>query len=426
MAEALGSVKAGVFGVVDLFTEQRKNDKDKSKFFIWRERGHAAFVHALITKLTKVGVGDPEPKHFEDGYRKYEFTSTAATNAGDSHTVITLDTNEAGQLQAGDTLAVSGVWMGINPTTKAPISWGTTRSVAAASREVIDVLSVDANAGTITVRRGVGSTGAGAVQIPSGTKFYHNGEASEDGGGSRTSFSQSPVVVNNYIQEFKVPYEITEISSKTDIFGENEWQRKARNARRDFARRLDRAFITGRMDRKLGPNNQYVWYTGGIDEWVPNDTDHRISAGRPISSTYFNSVLKTMFMVGSPVKFGLCGYGFITQLANSAADKLRYNQQMSDDLGFDVHTFTASGGGKFNLLPDFEMSSIGMDNEVYGLDLNYLQYMYIQGLDIHIDKGPNGKGLQANDETKTKHQIRGVVGLKRTFRDAHFQLYNIS
>lgn len=426
MAEALGTPKTGMFGVVDLFTEQRKYDKDKSKFFIWRERGHASLVHALITKLNKVGVGDPEPKHFEDGYRKYEFTSTVITIAGNNHTIITLDSGEAAQLQAGDMLSVQGYYMGINATTKAPISWGTTRSATAASREVIEVLSVDSVAGTITVRRGVGSTGAGAIAIASGTKFHHNGDASEDGSGSRTSFSQQPVVVNNYIQEFKVPYEITDIAAKTDIFGENEWQRKARNARRDFARRLDRAFVYGRMDKKTGANNQNVWYTGGIDEWIPNDTDHRISAGRPLSSTYFNTVLKGSFMYGSEEKYGLCGYGFITLLANSAADKLRYNQGMSDDLGFDVHTFTASGGGKLHLLPDFELSMTGADNEIYILDLNYLQYMYIQGMDIHIDKGKDGKGLQANDEEKTKHQIKGVIGLKRTFRDAHFQLYNVS
>jgi len=426
MAEALGTVKSGTFGVTDLYTEQRKYDKDKSKFFIWRERGHAALVHALITKLPKVSVGDPEPRHFEDGYRQYKFTMTATASSETAENTIVLLSGESKNLQAGDLLVLEGMYLGINPTTKAPISWTATRSVAASTREVVEVLTVDTATDTLTLRRGVGSTAVGPVEIPASSVLYHASEASEDGSDTRTSISQNPVVVNNFVQIFKVPYEITEISQKTDIFGENEWQRKAKNARRDFARRMDRGFVNGRKDSKTGTGGQLVWYTGGVDEWIPVDTDHRVNAGRPLSSTYFNTFLKGAFMNGSDTKYGLCGYGFITLLANSAADKLRYNQSMSDDLGFDVHTFTASGGGKLHLIPDFEMSMMGKDNELYVLDLAYLQYMYMQGLDIFIDKGPGGKGLQGNGEDKTKHQIKGVVGLKRTFRDAHYMLYGVS
>jgi hypothetical protein len=424
MAEALGDVKRGSYGVIDLFVEQRKYDKDKSKFFIWRERGHAAFVHALITKLNKVAVSDPEPKHYEDGYRLYTFTVNGATAGG--HTSITLDSGQALNLQANDLLAVEGIYIASATPGGAPTAWTATRSVTAASREVIEVLSVDTATDTIIVRRGVGTTGAGAIQIPDNAVLYHNGESSEDGSGSRTSFSQNPVVVNNYVQIFKVPYEITELTQKVDIFGENEWQRKARNARKDFARRLDRGFQNGRMDRKQGDGGKYHWYTGGIDEWIPNDADHRINAARPLSSTYFNTVCKGAFMTGSDVKYGLCGYGFITLLANSAADKLRYNQAMSDDLGFDVHTFTASGGGKLHLIPDYEMSGTGKDNEIYFLDIAYIQYMYMQGMDIFIDSGLTGKGLQDNDQDLVKHQIKGVIGLKRTFKDAHFMLYGLT
>src|SRR5258706_15637229 len=78
MPEVLGPVKQGVYGVADLFTEQRKYDKDKSKFFVWRERGFASMVNVLITALPKVSVSDPEPKHFEDGYRHLKFPLTEA------------------------------------------------------------------------------------------------------------------------------------------------------------------------------------------------------------------------------------------------------------------------------------------------------------------------------------------------------------
>jgi hypothetical protein len=296
--------------------------------------------------------------------------------------------------------------------------------------EVVEVLSKAAPGGgnvVVSIRRGVGATTpATPPDIPISTKCWHSGEASADGSGSRISFSQNPVVVNNFIQIHKVPYEITDITQAVDIFGENEWQRKARNARKDFARRLERKFLNGRKDRKLDSSNQYVWYTGGVDEWIPNDTTHRINLGKPLTQTNLNTALIDVFLTGSEEKLGLCGYGYLAKVANACADKIRYNEQLSNDLGLEVNDFTAAGGGTVHFLPDFEMSQTGKHNECYFLDIAYLKYMYLKGMDIHIDKGKTGTGLQANDETKTKHQILGVIGLKRSFADAHFQMYGVS
>lgn len=429
MPESLGTTVTGTFGVADVFLEQRKYDKDKSKFFIWRERGHAALVHVLITKLNKVSVTDPEPRHFEDGYRKFEFTTT---DTGGGSTELILATADANQLQEGDLLKIEGKdaevnWTHLDESTLI-MTFGA-RSTTYTTEEVVEVVSKAAPAGgnvVITVTRGIGAdTVTAPPNIGDGLKVWHIGEVSEDGSGSRTSFSQNPVVVNNFIQEFKVPYEITNIAAKTDIFGEDEWQRKARTARKNFARRLDRAFYSGRKYKKTGTGGQLKWYTGGIDEWIPGD--NRISAGRPLTQTYLNTLLcNTVFLTGSEQKFGTCGYGFIGKLSNVAADKLRYNQKMSDDLGWDVHTFTSAGGGVLHLLPDLELSSMGKGDELYCIDVMYTNYMYFEGEDIYIDKGRGGLGLQANDETKLKHQIKGIVGLKRSFRDSHFHLYNFS
>jgi len=278
MPEALGTVKTGTYGVVDIFTEQRKYDKDKSKFFIWRERGHAAMVHVLITKIAKVAVTDPEPKHFEDGYRAFEYGSTAAStsSSGALEDQIAFADANAAQMQAGDLLKVaggaitSGRWTSITGTLGArTITYGN-RSEILATEEVVEVLSKGTPSGgntVVTVRRGVGADTQPATppDIVLGTLFWHTGEVSEDGQGLRTSFSQSPVVVNNYLQIFAVPYEITDIADQVDIFGENEFQRKARNARKDFARRLERAFLSGRMWKSVGADGQIKWYTGGLD-----------------------------------------------------------------------------------------------------------------------------------------------------------------
>jgi len=445
VAEALGTVKTGMYGVIDLFTEQRKYDKDKSKFFIWRERGYAVLAHYLVTKLPKWEAADPEPRHFEDGYRQFEFTMTAASSSssGALEDEFQLSNADAAQLQVNDLLKVQGGgplgteanWTGITYSdavhTTGTITYGA-RSELLPTEEIVEVLSKGTPGGTdtvITVRRGVGATTPTTPpNIVTASKLWHTGESSEEGADSRTSFSQNPVVVNNFIQDFRVPYEMGDISQATDIFGENEWQRKARNARRDFARRLERSFLGGRMDRKAGVGGQYHWYNGGIDEFIPKDTDHRINLGKPLTQTNLNTVLKGVFFFGSMEKLGICGHGFLTKLENACADKLRYNEKLSNDLGLDggIHSYTCAGGGVVHFMADFEMSQTGKDDECYFADAMYLRYMYMKGLDIYINKGRDGKGLQTNGETKTKHEIRGVCGLKRTFADSHFHLYGLA
>jgi hypothetical protein len=447
-AESLGTAVTGGYGVVDLFTETRKYDKDKSKFFIWRERGYAVLAHFLVTKCPKWEATDPEPRHFEDGYRAFQFTLVTDTDSssGSLEDVMTFVNAEAAQLQAGQLLKVQGggggatqgtasTWTSIaysadNLHTTAIITYGA-RSEVYATEEVVEILSIGTPGGTntaVTVRRGVGATTIPTAppNLTSGTYVWHIGEAAEEGSGSPQSFSQNPVVVNNYVQDMKVAYEMDDVAQNTDLFGENEWQRKARNARRDFSRRLERGFLSGRMNRKLGAGGKYVWYTGGFDEWVPNNTDNRLNLGKPLTQTNLNTVLKGVGLQGSMEKLGVCGYGFLTQLANAAADRLRYNEKLSNDLGLEVQSYTQTGGLVVHFMPDYEMSMMGKDNECYFADTMYLRYMYMKGMDIHIDKGKDGKGLQANDEAKTKHQIRGVVGMKRTFRDSHFHLYGLT
>jgi len=433
-------VTTGIFGTADLFTEQRKYDKDKSKFFVWKERGHAQFTHVLITKIKKVEVSDPQPKHFEDGYRGFEFTANgdSAGALGSLSHNLTLSTTSG--MVAGQLYKVQSAVTGNNGWTKpvAPSNiaaltdfWAgvdVARGTTYTSEEVIRVTAIVSST-VVTIRRAIGAdTIGGGVTPPtikSTTKLWHIGETAVEGSDSPSSFSQNPTVVNNVVEDFRVSYEITDIAEKIDVFGENEWQRKARNARKDFARRIERAFIAGRMYvDKDGTSNQNIYHTGGIDQWIPSA--NRINAGRSISQTYMNTVLKDVFMNGSEDKIGLCGYGYMTLLGNACADKIRYNEGLSNDLGIEVNSFTASGGGTVHFIPDFEMSKMGQDNECYYADINYLAYMFMNGLDIYINKGPNGNGVQGNGETKKKHEIRGVIGLKRTFQDAHSHHFGIS
>ena len=437
MPEALGSVVSGVFGTSDIFVDQRKYDKDKSKLFVWRERGFAPMVHVLITALNKVVVSDPEPKHFEDGYRTLAVPLTGLTISALSGTApefrdITFTTGDAtaanyvGNFQVGQVWENSHIFMSntANPT------FNLTRSATVYNaHELMLVTAINTSTGVVTFRRHLGTlTVLGASVAPATTHtLYLHAIAATDGAGAPTSFSQNPVVVNNYIQDFKEPYEITDIAAKTDVLGENEWQRKARDARRNFNRQLQRAFTSGHWYKFTdAANNQQKWFTGGVEEFVPLDTDHQISFNSlPPTLTLLNTNFKTIFYYGSQEKWMFLGYGAKTKISNAAADKIRYNDTMSKNLGLEVDDFTTAAGGIIHMVCDFEMSQTNKDSEGFICDIAYLKYMYMEGSDIHIDKGKNGTGLQTNDETKTKHQIRGTLGLKRTFKDSHSHVYDL-
>lgn len=436
MAESLGTVKSGTYGAADLFTEQRKYDKDKSKQFIWRERGFAKMISMLVTKFPKYEATDRQPKHFEDGYTQSEFTMTK-----DSFTTgevsFQISEAEAKLIRVGDLLRVAGgtgaTWVNKTGTFGAvTVTYGS-RSATYTEEEVVRVTAKSAvgatDAGTVdlTVTRGIGGeTVTSAPNIVSGTKLTKLLNATEDGGESPDSISQNAVVVNNVLQEFREPYEQTEIAMATDIFGENEWQRKARRARKDNARAMTRTLISGKMDMFTGSDNEDIGTTGGIEEWIPNDAEHRIDwGGAVVSSSLFNTNGQAVFAYGNEEKYLVCGRGLAGKVGNAFQDRMRFNQTLSNDIGFDVSTIGLSGGGTVHVMAEFEMEKLGKSNEGFFVDFPYLGYMYLKGLDLYINKGKGGTGLQSNSATKLKHEIRGVIGWRRTFKDTFFSMWNV-
>jgi hypothetical protein len=245
-----------------------------------------------------------------------------------------------------------------------------------------------------------------------------------DGSDAPTSFSQNAVVVNNYLQIVEEPFEYTDHSTKTGIFGEDEPQRKARNARRNFSRAVDRMFMSGHMYR-ITDGGEYRWYSGGADEWIPFDAEHRINFNAVPTYSNLNTKLENVFMYGSDEKYGFCGYSVLTKLSNAFGDALRFNDKLATAIGLSVKSLEIGSGGVVHFIPNFEMSKTGKSTDLNILDIKYFQYMFIEGEDIHIRKGNAGVGLQLPGEKKMKQSIYGTIGLKRTFKDSHFQVYNI-
>jgi hypothetical protein len=406
----------GTYGVVDIFIEQRKYDKDKAKFFIWKERGYAPLTSVLITHLPKVKVGDPEPRHFEVEYDRMTF-NTISAGSSQSPTIVKLDDPELVKLlPVGSLLKVDGLYFNGS-------EYATTWSPTNPTEEVIEVLGVDFTNGTLTVRRGIGFDNLpGTIPVIRDRTITLIGNVYEDGSKAPQSVSQNPVVVSNYLQFFRQAYEITDLANRVDIFGENELQRKGRWARRRLARAIEHAFFFGRMYKRIGENGQMKYYTGGVDEFIPNDAEHRVQLNRAdLSVSYLNEKFKNVFLWGSSnEKYVFCGMSFMTAIANVFVNQLRVNDELQQRFGLNFKTIEITGAGALHFIPSIELELAGRGNDAYILDINYLQYMYIEGKDIHLNTGRDGKGLQANDEEKIKYEIQGWIGLKRSFREAHY------
>lgn len=422
-----GTLKQGAYGVTDLFIDQRKYDKDKSKFFVWRERGFAALASLLITRLPKLSVTDPQPKHFEDGYRPMDISpsvgSTSATSSGVSTMTFTVAVADIANF------AVDQTWFtGIFCSPTAGTTLSATRSSTYTTQEQIIITDVNTTTRVITARRAIGvATFVGtAVELSTSSHLYLATTAITEGDGQPSTFNQNPVVANNNVQILMEPYEITDVAQATDIFGENEWQRKARNARKNFTRQLARMLVNGHMDSyaDTGSGGELKYFSGGLNEWIPADAEHQIDlGGKPPTQNSLNNALLNPFLTGSPEKWAVCGGNAMNQLSNAGIDNVRYNEPISIQMGIEVNSFRTGLGGILHFVFEYEMSKMNMGQELMIADLEYLQYMYLNGKDIMIDKGPAGKGLQANNEKKTIHQIYGIVGMKRTFASTHYKIY---
>jgi hypothetical protein len=408
-------------------------DKDYAGMVIYIQREIAALTYLLRERLPRVKVSSHTPILPEVSERDYIFSLAAQTAEGTENNMeqtIVLSNADARNLQKNDFLQVRGVFYDNAG------AWSTTFGATSGPQEVVRVIGVGVAGATTTnvlIRRGWGGDGTGTPStLATSTSLVMQTSAVSEGSRSRISIGKNITTEQNYIQTFREPYEATDVELDEDtFFKERPEQINANLASMLLMKKIEFGFWSGAKAMATDETTGKVLFTtGGVIPFVPRDATHQINFGSPITAPAFNSVIKDVFSLGgSTEKWLFGGYSFITALNNAFDNKVQLNMPMVDRYHLNIKSFTSSIGGTLHVLPSFALTEMGYDWDAFVLDFGtpsapYFQYMFMD--DIYINTGPNGKGIQANDEFIRKEEFVGKLGLIRRASQYQAHIYGVT
>ena len=411
---------------------------DGSDEIILKGLAHSPLLNIMSWKLMKRMTDDPEYKHRPDLELTYKGTLKGSNTAGTADAAITTSstyfngTNLGIMAQVGSQVYIQSEQ--INQTNTSAVIHG---EVCICTAKVSDnVIEVKRGGGDGTLPTNVTAASAKTLNwIALGTTYP---EGSETGVG----FTEAMKEETNYIEIVKFPWFATDTNIKTEFYGGNDFQHRERKARDSFLRTIERKFLFGHkyMDFKDGERRRF---TGGALEYILGGNNiaydstkdmvngdgskryWKIGAAANLTKANINKFVERLFNYGSTSKnkVAFCAPGFLTIFQDLFDSSLRLqNGETSYKLAM---TRYESSHGVLDLVSHPVFYDVHK-HDVVVLDTDYTAYRFIKDMDIHIDKGPNGKGIQGNDEKRMTYQMHAQIGLDITFRNAHAYIFGFN
>lgn len=438
MAGTEGGLVDGLYQLNDIPSALLKYDKDKdyAGMVVYIQREIAQFTYLLREKFPRQKVESHEPTLPEVTERSYTFslaTSATSHSSGVMTEVWAFSDEDAKNFQRNDFLHINGVFYdgaGNWTATFSPTS-GTAEEVRIV--EVGEAGSAASGKTNVTVSRGWGGDATGTpADVTTAMTVVLLTSAVAEGSRSRKSVGKNLVTGLNYVQKFREPYEASDFELEEDLFfNERPEVINSNLASMLLMKKIEFSFIGGRKNKVTdSATGRTLYTTGGVMEFIPNDADHKIDFGAPITPVGFNGVLSDIAKNGGgEERLVLGGYSAITAFNNAFDNKIELDQAMSDRYNLKIQQFDSSVGLRCKMVASFAMSQLGHDWDFLVLDLGkpetpYFQYMHID--DIFINAGRDGKGIQANDEFIRKEEYVGSIGLIRRASQYQHMIYNIT
>jgi len=359
----------------------------------------------------------------------------------------------AGQVTGANTLPANpGPWprldnsTGFNPTA---VNWSTTygEDPATAGRWFTDLEQILVmNVGN------PGSAGAGSTQITVARAF--RGPHARDWGGARIPLSivnaninpngaittnmilveglssfpegtgptegyhKSAEVDQNFTQEFKYAIDWTLESSIED--------HALSESRESIARRLmilqkglhiERTFLLSQKGKQTDSRGRVQYTMGGALEWIPRDRDHIFNyPGVTITYPGILDLGPRIFdLGGSEERHAFCSPWLHAQFKKAFYNSgyMRYDPEASNRFDIRVDALETQGGVIY-LHPTFTMSELGMQNQMFLVDMSKPTFQPVthKGWDMMVIKTEKEQGQMTK-----KEQWVGILGLERRYRE---------
>lgn len=145
---------------------------------------------------------------------------------------------------------------------------------------------------------------------------------------ARDSIGINPSVYTNYCQIFQQPYKLSASSDvERQLFGIREKKERIADALSFHGEDMEWTLIFGKLNDRLGENNEYEYHQMGMVDWLTeneptnivnfrNDTGTAYAgkAWKDVGRRWMNEKMELITRYGSPNKIAFCGSGAITSI----------------------------------------------------------------------------------------------------------------
>ena len=261
---------AGLRGTGDWGTDERP--KNFREMILWSNPNGSAPLTALLARMKKQSVNDPEFNWWEETLSAVRVTVNYTTGYDSTANTIIIDSGGL-SLVAGDVLLIERT------------------EDTGYSNEIVIVSSVTGDT-VIVIKRGQAGTTKADVSGTASGLFDGNaltkiGNAFEEGTTSPNVSLRNPTKYHNFTQIFKTAVEETRTATQTFARTGDAWNNDKKRKSFDHSVALEFAFMWGKHYEDTG-GTKPKRYTGGLREFIT--TNNTIFATTPTEDTLLNAL----------------------------------------------------------------------------------------------------------------------------------------
>jgi hypothetical protein len=302
---------AGLRGSGSWGTDERP--KSFREMILWANPNGSAPLTALMAKMKKEGVDDPEFNWWEETLSLVRIQVNYGTTYISTDTTLTIDADGL-KLVAGDVLQVEK-----------------TEVATSYSNELLVVSSVTSDT-VIVVKRGQADTTAG--EIADNCYLTKIGNVYEEGSTSPNVSQRNPTKLTNYCQIFKTAVGLTNTAKETKVRTGDGWANDKKRKMFDHSVAMELAFMFG-IPYEDTTGTFPKRFTGGLRHFI--ETNVTIFTTTPTEDTLLDAIYPVFnYNVGGAgdERIVLAGNGFLNSLNKLArnSDSTRINFQGTIDV----------------------------------------------------------------------------------------------
>jgi len=387
----------GLRGTGDWGTDERP--KNFREMILWRNPNGSAPLTALMSKMKKSATTDPEFFWWEEELNPVRLQVNGVVTTV-SHTTITIDNGDAGDLIAGDLLMVEKA------------------TVTTYSYEILEVAAVQ-SATQFTVTRGAADTTAAA--IPDNSFLLKIGNAFAEGTASPSASTRNPTKYGNLTQIFKTTYELTGTAAETTTRTGDPISNDKKRKMFDHSTMLEHAFLFGHKYETTGSNGKPKRYTGGLLEYLQMNYDAvskpTIATISSVTTTGEDDLLEATYRVfdyntseAGNQRLVLAGNGFLNHMNRWARDSAstRINFDSTVKLyGMELQRWIMPQGTIYVKTHPLMNINTRFTNAAFIVDPSGLRYRPMKNRDTKFMDN-----IQNNDEDTRKGQWMTEAGVE--------------